>query len=105
VTADGTAAVAFTLTGTSYFPSAAFSHLTPAKAVSVNIVAAGAAPQDDFSGYPQFGGAGTARWGDYSYAVADGGSLWLATEFIPGGIDSTFYFTNFGTFIYKVNLD
>jgi len=105
VTADGTAAVAFTLTGPSYFPSAAFSHLTPANAVSVNLVAAGTSPQDDFSGYPQFGGAGTARWGDYSYAVADGESLWLATEYIPGGIDSTFYLTNFGTFIYKVNLD
>jgi hypothetical protein len=104
VTANGTAAAAFTLTGPSYFPSAAFSHLTPAHAASVNIVAAGAAPQDDFSGYAAFGGAGFARWGDYSWAVADGGSLWLATEYIPGGIDSTIYFTNFGTFLYEVNL-
>ena len=106
VTAEGTAAVAFTLTGPSYFPSAAFSHVTPTTAMSVNIVAVGAAPQDDFSGYPQFTGAapGFARWGDYSWAVADGGSLWLATEYIPGGIDSNIYFTNFGTFIYEVNL-
>ena len=104
VTADGTAAMAFTLTGPSYFPSAAFAHVTPAHAVSVNIVASGAAAQDDFSGYPEFGGAGYARWGDYSWAVADGGSLWLATEYIPGGIDSTTYFTNFGTFVYEVNL-
>jgi hypothetical protein len=104
VTADGTAAAAFTLTGPSYFPSAAFSHLSPSSAGSVNIVAAGAAPQDDFSGYVAFGGAGFARWGDYSWAVADGGSLWLATEYIPGNIDSTAYFTNFGTFVYEVNL-
>jgi hypothetical protein len=100
VTADGTAAVAFTLTGPSYFPSAAFSHVNPSTAGSVNIVAAGEAPQDDFSGYP----SEVARWGDYSWAVADGGSLWLATEYIPGNIDSTAYFTNFGTFVYEVNL-
>lgn len=103
VTAEGTAAIAFTLTGSSYFPSAAFAHVNPSHAISVNIVAAGGAPQDDFSGYPPFG-TGTARWGDYSWAVADGGSLWLATEYIPGNIDSLAYFTNFGTFIYEVDL-
>jgi hypothetical protein len=42
----------------------------------------------------------SARRGDYSRAVADGGSLWLATEYIPGGIDSITYLTNFGTLIY-----
>ena len=104
VTAEGKAAIAFTLTGNSYFPSAAFAQVNPSHAMSVNIVAAGEAPQDDFSGYPQFGGAGTARWGDYSWAVADGGSLWLATEYIPGGIDSLTYGTNFGTFIYELDL-
>lgn len=105
VTAEGTAAAAFTLTGASYFPSAAYAHLTPSHATSINIVAAGNAPQDDFSGYPEFGGAGVARWGDYSWGVADGKSLWLGTEYIPGGIDATSYFTDFGTFIYNVNLD
>ena len=106
VTKQGLAAVAYTLSGPSYFPSAAFTYLTPFFGLSVNVVAAGAAPQDDFSGYPQFPGAdpGVARWGDYSWAVADGNSLWLATEYIPGGIDSTVYFTNFGTFIYQVGL-
>ena len=33
--------------------------------------------------------------------LADGGPLWLATEYIPGDVDSTIYFTNFGTFIYE----
>ena len=103
VTAEGTAAIAFTLTGRSYFPSAAFAHVNASHATSVNLVAAGAAPQDDFSGYPPFG-TGSARWGDYSWAVADGDSLWLATEYIPGGIDSLTYGTNFGTFIYEVDL-
>jgi hypothetical protein len=102
VTANGNAAAAFTLTGPTYYPSAAFSYMAPSHAGTVNVVAPGAAPQDDFSGYPQYGGAGYARWGDYSWAVADGNALWLATEYIPGGIDSTFYFTNFGTFMYVV---
>lgn len=104
VTADGSAAAAFTLTGNSYFPSAAYAHLTPTGTQAVNIVAAGLAPTDDFSGYPFFGGAGVARWGDYSWGVADGGSLWLATEYIPGNIDGLDFLTNFGTYIYKVNL-
>jgi hypothetical protein len=105
VTAEGAAAAAFTVAGPGYYPSAAYAHLTPAHATGVNIVAAGTAPQDDFSGYPEYGGDGTARWGDYSWGVADGDSLWLATEYIPGGIDSVNYGTDFGTFIYRVKLD
>jgi hypothetical protein len=103
VTADGAAAAALTLTGASYFPSAAYAKLNPSHAGNVTIVAAGTAPQDDFSGYPEYGGAGVARWGDYSWGVADGSALWLATEYIPGGIDSTYYLTDFGTFVFKVN--
>jgi hypothetical protein len=105
VTAHGAAAVAYTLVGPSYFPSAAFTYLTPFFGLSVNIVALGGAPQDDFSGYPQIypPATGAARWGDYSWAVADGDQLWLATEYIPGGIDSTTYLTNFGTFVYALD--
>ena len=105
VTSDGSAAAAFTVVGPSYFPSAAYAQLTPSHATGVNIVAAGTAPQDDFSGYPEFGGGGAARWGDYSWGVADGKSLWLATEYIPGGIDAVSYLTDFGTFVYNINPD
>ena len=105
VTADGTAAVSFTVAGPGYYPSAAYAHVTPSHATGVNIVAAGQGPQDDFSGYPQFGGSGVARWGDYSWGVADGSSLWFATELIPGGIDSANYYTDFGTQVFKVDLD
>jgi hypothetical protein len=104
VTEHGTVAAAFTVVGPSAFPSAAYAHLNPAHAIGVNIVAPGAGPQDDFSGYPQFQGEGVARWGDYSWGVADGESLWLATEYIPGGIDPTMFFTNFGTFVFKADL-
>jgi hypothetical protein len=105
VTSDGGAAAALTVVGPSYFPSAAYARLTPSHAIAVNIVAAGTAPQDDLSGYPEYGGAGAARWGDYSWGVANGGSLWLATEYIPGGIDAVSYLTNFGTFVYSINPD
>lgn len=103
VTADGTAAAAFSVSGPAYYPSAAYAQLTPAHAVSVNIVALGEAPQDDFSGYVANGGDGSARWGDYSYGVADGNTLWMATEYIPGNIDPTSFYTNFGTYVLGVN--
>ncbi len=102
VTADGNAAAAFTVSGASYYPSAAYARLTPAHASSVNIVAAGGAPSDDFSMYPPNGAQGSGRWGDYSYGVADGGSLWLATEYIPGNINSLNFYTNYSTYIMKV---
>ena len=105
VTADGTAGVSFTVVGPGYYPSAAYAHITPSHATGVNIVAAGQGPQDDFSGYPEFGGFGVARWGDYSWGVADGSSLWFATELIPGGISGANYYTDFGTQVFKVNLD
>lgn len=44
VTKAGLAAVAYTLSGPSYFPSAAFTYLTPFFGLTVNVVAAGAAP-------------------------------------------------------------
>lgn len=105
VTADGSAAAAFTVAGPGIYASAAYAHINPSHAGAVQIVAPGQAPQDDFSGYPLFNGSGVARWGDYSWGVADGNSLWLATEFIPGGIDGANYYTDFGTKVFKVNLD
>jgi hypothetical protein len=102
VTTNGVAAAAYSLSGRGYYPSAAFSYLGPTGASNVNVAAVGGAPLDDFSGYPQYGGAGYARWGDYSGAFADGTELWLATEYVPGNIDSTGYFTNYGTFVYAV---
>jgi hypothetical protein len=58
VTANGSAAAAFTLTGPLYYPSAAFSHVSPFHAGNVDVMAVGGAPQDDFSGYPQYGALG-----------------------------------------------
>jgi len=46
----------------------------------VHIAAAGVGPWDGFTGYPSFGSG--PRWGDYGAAVADGNSIWLASEYI-----------------------
>jgi hypothetical protein len=102
VTADGGAAATFTVSGASYYPSAAYAKINPAHALSANIAAAGGAPADDFSAYVAFGGYGSGRWGDYSWGVADGSSIWLATEYIPGDINSLDFFTNYSTYVMKV---
>ena len=67
----------------------------------MHVVAAGAAPEDGFTGYPSLGGDVAARWGDYSAAVADEhGNLWFATEYIPGGPRTLL--ANWGTFIGRI---
>jgi hypothetical protein len=81
---DGDGVIAFSLSGVNYFPSAAYVDVNDGKAAhTVHIAGAGQDPDDGFSGYPQFGGGGVGRWGDYSAAVADGERIWFASEYIP----------------------
>jgi hypothetical protein len=84
VTSTGKGVMTFTLSGTNFFPSAAYVHISVAAGVGdVHVAGAGVGPEDGFSGYRAFGGAGTARWGDYSAAVPDSaGHVWIAQEFI-----------------------
>jgi len=99
--AGGQGAIAFTLSGADYFPSAAFSLLNSEGAGDVQILAAGTAPHDGFSGYKYFGGGGSGRTGDYSAAAVDEhGSVWLAAEYIPGGARTLL--ANWGTFIGQI---
>jgi hypothetical protein len=99
----GNATMVFTLAGPQFFPSAAFSQVNDQEGnddgeQSVHIIAAGAAPEDGFTGYFFFGGNGVARWGDYSAATTDeNGNVWIATEFIPAGTRTLV--ANWGTFI------
>jgi hypothetical protein len=89
VNAQGQGIIAFTLSGPDFFPSAAYAPIDAAHgAGEVHIAAAGVGPEDGFTGYNSptvvgFPGNGTARWGDYSAAVAAAnGSIWFANEFI-----------------------
>lgn len=86
VNAAGMGAMAFTLVGNSYYPSAGYA-LMNANGVTgtVNVAAAGAGPQDGFTEYLPLNGPGTQtrpRWGDYGAAQPVGSSIWLASEYI-----------------------
>ncbi|MFL6351660.1 MAG: hypothetical protein ACJ74Z_07395 [Bryobacteraceae bacterium] len=108
-TPEGRAAMVFTLVGPTrtpaflfsdvFFPSMAFTTLSATVGTGdIQLGGAGAAPEDGFTGYPEYGGDGVARWGDYSAAVADtDGSIWMATEWIPHTPRTDL--TNWGTFI------
>ena len=87
VSPTGRGAIAFTLTGPDFYPSAAYSNLDAKLGVSeVWIAADGVGPQDGFSGYRAEanppGSNPRPRWGDYGAAVYADGNIWLASEYI-----------------------
>jgi hypothetical protein len=108
------AAMVYTLTGNDHYPSVAVNKLGDASPpTSIPVVLAGQDVLDDFAWYF----FGTPRWGDYSAAVGDGATVYLATEYIqnPSCDDATFLFdptcggtrsefTNWGTGLVKVNV-
>lgn len=107
INANGQGAIAFTLVGPNYYPSAAYVNLTADGVTGpVHVSGAGQAPDDGFTGYAAFGGPGYGRWGDYSAAeVAPDGSIWLAHEYIPNPANfNQIYYANWGTFITHLNV-
>jgi hypothetical protein len=118
VNAAGSGLIAFTLTGTTRHPSAAYVRLDRGGTGAVHVAAAGVGAQDGFSGYKL---AATdpdprPRWGDYTgTAVDETGHLWFEAEYIGqsckltefaadttcGGTRSTL--ANWGTFIGRLN--
>lgn len=94
--------IAFTLSGTDSYPSAAFADVTTQGAGEIQIVAAGSAPHDGFSGYKYFGGNAAARMGDYSAAAMDeNGVVWVASEYIP--LAPRTLLSNWGSFIARLS--
>jgi hypothetical protein len=95
VNAQGRGAIAFSLVGPDYFPSAAIVPIDGSATPSaVQVVALGTAPEDGFTGYRY----GVARWGDYSAAVtASDGTIWMAMEYIPDAPRTDY--ANWGTFL------
>ncbi|MEY2411916.1 MAG: hypothetical protein QOD84_522 [Acidobacteriaceae bacterium] len=110
VDADSDGAIVFTLTGPHYFPSVAYAILDKGKVFKVvHVGGAGQDPEDGFTGYPEFGGNGIARWGDYSAATSDGERIWFASEYIPQACSANAppcreVLFNWGTFIGSVKL-
>ncbi len=82
VLGNGTGAMAFTLVGSGYYPSSAYTLFGGSGTRAVQVSKAGNAPQDGFSEYNAFGSPPRPRWGDYSAAVTSGSSVYLANEYI-----------------------
>ena len=109
VNSMGDVVMTFTLSGPDYFPSAAYVSLNEGDSV-IHLAAAGALPDDGFTGYPSLvGGNGAARWGDYQVAYSDEqGTIWLAAQYIPTntginkGNNPRDTYANWGTFISQV---
>ena len=85
VTQSGRGVMAFTLVGKNDYPSAAYASIDAKVGVGdIHIAAAGLGPDDGFTGYAVFNAPFPirTRWGDYGAAVADGNSIWIASEYI-----------------------
>jgi hypothetical protein len=87
VTGSGRGVMAFTATGDTTYPSAAYAPIDALAGVgdwSVVPGGEGAAADDGFSGYKQtrFPAGIRSRWGDYGAAAVDGNSVWIASEYI-----------------------
>jgi hypothetical protein len=83
VTESGSGVIAFTLLGADNFPTAAFVTLNQDGGTGpIQIAAAGLGPDDSFTAYKAEVGNARNRWGDYGAAVADGGNIWIASEYI-----------------------
>jgi hypothetical protein len=93
VTADGRAVMAFSLSGANYYPSAAWVPLYRTGRPWINFAAAGAGPDDGFTGYQNYssGAADIGRWGDYTAATAVGNQIWMGAEFIGNACSPAIY--------------
>jgi hypothetical protein len=97
VDSRGKGAIAFTLVGPDYYPSAAFVPIdTFSTGTTIQVPGPGAFPEDGFTGYDD--GSGLARWGDYATAVADAnGAIWMVVEYIPNAPRTEY--ANWGTYL------
>ena len=94
VTKSGRGVIAFTLTGDSNYPSAAFAGLDAKVGMGdIQIAAAGVGPWDGFTSIVAFG-AGRPRWGDYGAAAVDGDTIWIASEYAAQTCDYATYFAD-----------
>ena len=93
VTPSGRGVMAFTYTGDTAFPSAAYAPIDAKVGVGPWAVVPGGAGQavdDGFGSYKaQVGNPPRTRWGDYGAAAVDGNHVWIASEYIAHACDYT----------------
>ena len=82
--ANGKGAIAFSVMGDDFYPSAGYASISSDGEVgALHIAGAGLGPTDGFTSYAAFvGNPPRTRWGDYGAAVTDGNSIWMASEYI-----------------------
>jgi hypothetical protein len=88
VTSSGRGVMAFTVVGADHYPSPGYAAIDAKVGVGdVHVIVEGAGPSDGFTSYKAFvGNPPRTRWGDYGGAVADGNTIWIASEYIgPAG--------------------
>lgn len=102
VNTAGNGVIAMSLSGAGYYPSAAYQRIGPGGTSGpVTVARLGFRPEDGFTCYPEFGGDGVCRWGDYSASVVGpDGRIWSATEFISDGPRDRY--ANWSTFVWPV---
>ncbi|MDA8397162.1 MAG: hypothetical protein M0Z29_04805 [Actinomycetota bacterium] len=104
VNSSGVGDMVFTLVGAQYYPSAAYIPFgSTGPKGSVSVAESGAVPEDGFTCYAYYVGAGYGgcRWGDFSGAIAVGSNVWMATEYTLAGTARDTY-TNWGTYVFEV---
>jgi hypothetical protein len=84
VTSSGKGVMAFTVVGADYYPSAGYAGIDALVGTGdIHVAAPGLGPDDGFTSYKYYvGNPPRTRWGDYGAAVADGNSMWIASEYI-----------------------
>ena len=99
--AAGTGYIGVTITGPTRFPSSATIAMPQFGGTLVKLGGVGALPDDGFTAYPEFGGNGVGRWGDYAAASMDEfGNFWMANEYIPNtNQHPRSLLANWGTFV------
>ena len=104
VTSLGKVVLGASLIGPDYFPSSAyttFDDSATSAPTTLHVAAAATVPADGFTGYRLYGGNGVERWGDYGFAAADGESVWVANEWIPG-LNQGPDLAGWGTYVSKI---
>jgi hypothetical protein len=80
---SGEGALAFTLVGPDFYPSAAWAPIDASGVGDVHVASPGLGPSDSFTSYKAFvGNPPRTRWGDYGAAAVEGSSIWIASESI-----------------------
>ncbi|HLZ83572.1 MAG TPA: hypothetical protein VKQ54_08385, partial [Caulobacteraceae bacterium] len=80
----GQGGIGVTVVSPGMYPSTGLIPMPEFARPTIHVAGVGALPDDGFTAYPQEGGNGVGRWGDYGAAAIDEyGDAWFANEYIP----------------------